>query len=88
MYVFQDIDRKQVEGELSELRAEHSKAQKDLEEFAQQVQQLKDQNSLLKAQRGNHGKFMYTVYTPVYHYALRQSFMPRSSLDKCHGKLQ
>lgn len=50
---FQDERYRSTQGQLDALQAEHSKAQRQLEDYAQQIQQLKDQNALLKATKGN-----------------------------------
>ena len=59
---FQDVQLNAVRAELSDLLSKSSETQRQLDESVQHVQQLKDQNALLKAQKGNHWPVL-TVYS-------------------------
>jgi len=48
----QDVQLNTVRAELSDLLSKNSETQRRLDESVQQIQQLKDQNALLKAQKG------------------------------------
>ena len=62
---FQDVQLNAVRAELSDLLSKSSETQRQLDESVQHVQQLKDQNALLKAQKGNHwpATLVLTVYS-------------------------
>ncbi|XP_060552490.1 general vesicular transport factor p115-like isoform X2 [Ruditapes philippinarum] len=49
----QDERLKDCQGRLESIEGEYRKAKKQLEDYAQQIQQLKDQNALLKATKGS-----------------------------------
>ena len=51
-FCLQDQHLNSVKAELSALQATHSQSEKELDEMRHQIQQLKDQNSLLKAHKG------------------------------------
>lgn len=50
--LLQDMQLNSVKAELSELQQQHSIADQHQQDMKQQIQQLKDQNALLKAQKG------------------------------------
>ena len=53
LHVFQqDQKLNEMSQQVLELQSKHSSATATIEELRSQIQQLKDQNSLLKAQRG------------------------------------
>lgn len=49
---FQDDRLKETQAQLDNIQIDYSKAKKQIEDYAQQMQQLKDQNALLKATKG------------------------------------
>ncbi|XP_052780559.1 general vesicular transport factor p115-like [Mya arenaria] len=49
----QDERLRETTGQLESLQAVHSRAQRQLDEYSQQIQQLRDQNALLKATKGS-----------------------------------
>ncbi|MBL0690442.1 MAG: hypothetical protein JJV96_01760 [Alphaproteobacteria bacterium] len=57
----QDAQLNQVKAELSNLQLQHTDSNSRVDELIQQVQQLKDQNALLKAQRGQ-SLFIYCCF--------------------------
>ena len=52
IFFLQDAQLNTVRAELSEMKAKYSNTDVTLEELTRQIQQLKDQNALLKAHRG------------------------------------
>ncbi|KAH3872422.1 general vesicular transport factor p115-like isoform X2 [Dreissena polymorpha] len=48
----QDVGLRQLQGQLESLQLEHGRTQRQLDESTQQIQQLRDQNALLKATKG------------------------------------